>query len=216
MVSTASYKLPSVWQLRASHHWCICVLDHLPVQLLGLGSDLELHSFLLCTRSVSKDSHNDGRRCSISPRSLILKTPLTVLDVLRCLMGLLSLGDAGASSMAESTLLRGMWAPSTAADMAVVCVRLIGLLSTNLWAVYRDEVLMKERRAANADDQEEGGSCRAGSSHHGHDRVTMLVTDLVLCNMTARRQLQSRHLPPPHFAPTPDYRSPANAGRDIE
>lgn len=35
----------------------------------------------------------------------MLKTPLTVLLVLRCLI-LLSVGDAGASSMAESTLLR--------------------------------------------------------------------------------------------------------------
>lgn len=51
----------------------------------------------------------------------MLKTPLTVLDVLRCLMGLVSLGDAGASSMAESTLLRGTWTSSTAADMTSVC-----------------------------------------------------------------------------------------------
>ena len=39
------------------------------------------------------------------PRSSIRNTPLTVLLVLRCL-GLLSLGEAGASSMAESTLLK--------------------------------------------------------------------------------------------------------------
>lgn len=51
-----------------------------------------------------------------SPRSLMLKTPLTVLLVLRCLI-LLSVGEAGASSMAESTLLRG-WVTSMAADMA--------------------------------------------------------------------------------------------------
>lgn len=36
----------------------------------------------------------------------MLKTPLTVLLVLRCLI-LLSVGDAGVSSMAESILLRG-------------------------------------------------------------------------------------------------------------
>jgi hypothetical protein len=35
----------------------------------------------------------------------MLKTPLTVLLVLRCLI-LLSVGEAGVSSMAESTLLR--------------------------------------------------------------------------------------------------------------
>jgi len=35
----------------------------------------------------------------------MLKTPLTVLLVLLCL-GLLSLGEAGASSMAESTLVK--------------------------------------------------------------------------------------------------------------
>lgn len=45
----------------------------------------------------------------------MLKTPLTVLLVLRCLI-LLSVGDAGASSMAESTLLRG-WV-TMSADMA--------------------------------------------------------------------------------------------------
>jgi hypothetical protein len=45
----------------------------------------------------------------------MLKTPLTVLLVLRCLI-LLSVGEAGASSMAESTLLRG-WLVTTSADM---------------------------------------------------------------------------------------------------
>lgn len=50
-----------------------------------------------------------------SPRSLMLKTPLTVLLDRRCL-GLISLGDAGASSMAESTLVNGSW---TSADMMV-------------------------------------------------------------------------------------------------
>ena len=50
-----------------------------------------------------------------SPRSLMLKTPLTVLLVLRCLI-LLSDGEAGVSSTAESTLLRG-WVISMAADM---------------------------------------------------------------------------------------------------
>ena len=44
----------------------------------------------------------------------MLKTPLTVLLVLRCLI-LLSVGDAGVSSMAESTLLREC--VSIAADM---------------------------------------------------------------------------------------------------
>jgi hypothetical protein len=51
-----------------------------------------------------------------SPRSLMLKTPLTVLLVLRCLI-LLSDGEAGVSSTAESTLLRGWVAISMAADM---------------------------------------------------------------------------------------------------
>jgi hypothetical protein len=46
----------------------------------------------------------------------MLKTPLTVLLVLRCLI-LLSDGEAGVSSMAESTLLRGWVAISMAADM---------------------------------------------------------------------------------------------------
>lgn len=36
----------------------------------------------------------------------MLKTPETVLLVLRCLISFLSLGDAGTSEMAESTLLR--------------------------------------------------------------------------------------------------------------
>lgn len=44
----------------------------------------------------------------------MLKTPLTVLLVLRCLI-LLSVGEAGASSMAESILLRG--SVTTSADM---------------------------------------------------------------------------------------------------
>jgi hypothetical protein len=66
-----------------------------------------------------------------SPRSLMLKTPLTVLLVLRCLI-LLSVGEAGVSSMAESTLLRG-WVTISAADMVdevswVVCwVSLVGV-----------------------------------------------------------------------------------------
>jgi hypothetical protein len=51
---------------------------------------------------------------------LILKTPLTVLLVLRCLI-LLSVGEAGVSSMAESTLLRG-WVTISAADMVGVGV----------------------------------------------------------------------------------------------
>jgi hypothetical protein len=53
------------------------------------------------------------------PRSLMLKTPLTVLLVLRCLI-LLSDGEAGVSSTAESTLLRGWVAISMAADMVPV------------------------------------------------------------------------------------------------
>ena len=58
-----------------------------------------------------------------SPRSLMLKTPLTVLLVLRCLI-LLSDGEAGVSSTAESTLLRGWVAISMAADM----VRMAGVV----------------------------------------------------------------------------------------
>jgi len=53
----------------------------------------------------------------------MLKTPLTVLLVLRCLI-LLSVGEAGVSSMAESTLLREwVW---MSADMVGVEVRLVG------------------------------------------------------------------------------------------
>lgn len=48
----------------------------------------------------------------------MLKTPLTVLLVLLCL-GLISLGDAGASSMAESTLDRGA-VSCTSADILAV------------------------------------------------------------------------------------------------
>jgi hypothetical protein len=55
----------------------------------------------------------DRKMVEHSPRSLMLKTPLTVLLVLRCLI-LDSLGEAGASSMAESTLLNGT---CTSADM---------------------------------------------------------------------------------------------------
>jgi len=61
----------------------------------------------------------------------MLKTPLTVLLVLRCLI-LLSVGEAGVSSMAESTLLRG-WVMSMAADMVgwvgIEVKRLVGLVS---------------------------------------------------------------------------------------
>jgi hypothetical protein len=53
----------------------------------------------------------------------MLKTPLTVLLVLRCLI-LLSDGEAGVSSTAESTLLRGWVAISMAADM----VRMAGVV----------------------------------------------------------------------------------------
>lgn len=49
----------------------------------------------------------------------MLKTPLTVLLVLRCL-GLLSDGDAGTSEMAESTLLRSSEVlTATSADIVV-------------------------------------------------------------------------------------------------
>lgn len=63
----------------------------------------------------------------------MLKTPLTVLLVLRCLI-LLSVGEPGVSSMAESTLLRG-WVISMAADMvgwvgwSEVVKRLVGLVN---------------------------------------------------------------------------------------
>lgn len=50
------------------------------------------------------------------PRSLMLKTPLTVLLVRRCLT-LASEGEAGASSTAESTLVKVWWASWTSADM---------------------------------------------------------------------------------------------------
>lgn len=75
--------------------------------------------------AVSAGSKLDqpGRRDDI-PRSLMLKTPLTVLLVLRCFI-LPSLGDAGAvSSTAESTLVKDgcSW---TSAD--IVAVWLIGM-----------------------------------------------------------------------------------------
>ena len=53
------------------------------------------------------------------PRSLMLNTPLTVLLVLRCLT-LDSLGEAGASSMAESTLDKVDMGSCTSADMLAV------------------------------------------------------------------------------------------------
>lgn len=49
----------------------------------------------------------------------MLKTPLTVLLVLRCLI-LLSVGEAGASSMAESTLLKGGACSCTSAAIVVM------------------------------------------------------------------------------------------------
>jgi len=50
------------------------------------------------------------------PRSLMLNTPLTVLLVLRCRI-LDSVGEAGASSMAESTLDKVDKGSCTSADM---------------------------------------------------------------------------------------------------
>lgn len=58
-----------------------------------------------------------GRREEPSiPRSLMLNTPLTVLLVLRCRI-LDSVGEAGASSMAESTLDKVDKGSCTSADM---------------------------------------------------------------------------------------------------
>ena len=51
----------------------------------------------------------------------MLNTPLTVLLVLRCLT-LDSLGEAGASSMAESTLDKVDMGSCTSADMMAVCL----------------------------------------------------------------------------------------------
>lgn len=51
----------------------------------------------------------------------MLKTPETVLLVLRCFGSFLSLGEAGASEMAESTLLRSTFVSCTPAAM-VACV----------------------------------------------------------------------------------------------
>ena len=83
-----------------------------PVQPLGLWRDLELDALLLWSWSVS-DTFMTSRLID-SPRSLMLKTPLTVLLVRRCL-GLDSPGEAGASSMAESTLLNGALCSCTSA-----------------------------------------------------------------------------------------------------
>jgi len=57
----------------------------------------------------------------------MLKTPLTVLLVLRCLI-LLSVGEAGVSSMAESTLLRG-WVWMSADMVGEVSCSVGGLVS---------------------------------------------------------------------------------------
>jgi hypothetical protein len=95
----------------------------LPIELLSLGGDVNVGVLLLCSQcQLIRSGASEGMLCVCkvwsklnSPRSLMLKTPLTVLLVLRCLI-LLSDGEAGVSSTAESTLLRG-WVISMAADM---------------------------------------------------------------------------------------------------
>lgn len=92
---------------------------HLPVQPLRLRRDLELDALLLCTRHQHSHSHRTEHQPGDdnSPRSLMLKTPETVLLVLRCLISFLSLGEAGTSEMAESTLLRSALVSCTPAAM---------------------------------------------------------------------------------------------------
>lgn len=89
------------------------------------------------------------RQAQNSPRSLILKTPDTVLLVLRCLGSFLSLGEAGTSEMAESTLLRSAFVSCTPAAMMTVCVSegsTTGLKQVNseLWKMRRRDVPMQQ------------------------------------------------------------------------
>lgn len=53
-------------------------------------------------------------------RSLMLKTPSTILLLLRCLVGFASDGEAGASSTAESILLKGAVGSCTSAAIVVI------------------------------------------------------------------------------------------------
>ena len=80
--------------------WSEC----LPVELLSLWCNLEVNALLLCATHQQAGSEDNTHQHI--PRSLMLKTPDTVLLVLRCLISFLSLGDAGTSEMAESTLLK--------------------------------------------------------------------------------------------------------------
>ena len=81
----------------------------LPIELLSLGGDVNVGVLLLCSEcQLVRSGASEGMLCVCkvwsklnSPRSLMLKTPLTVLLVLRCLI-LLSDGEAGVSSTAES------------------------------------------------------------------------------------------------------------------
>jgi hypothetical protein len=97
--------------------WCSAVQTEsharaLPVGLLCFRSQFELYMFTFCQRSVEVH-HVHADRGSIrlgteesSPRSLILKTPVTLELVLRCL-GSFGGDDDNRPSMAESTLVRG-------------------------------------------------------------------------------------------------------------
>jgi len=60
----------------------------------------------------------------------MLKTPLTVLLVLRC-FGFLSLGDPGVSSMAESTLLKDGLCSCTSAAIVFVISRGLGKVGSD-------------------------------------------------------------------------------------
>merc|ERR1711904_260550 len=55
-------------------------------------------------------------------RSLMLKTPWTIPLLLRCLVGFASDGEAGASSTAESTLLKGAVGSCTSAAIVVMTI----------------------------------------------------------------------------------------------
>lgn len=65
---------------------------------------------------IERERERERKEEPSIPRSLMLNTPLTVLLVLRCRI-LDSVGEAGASSMAESTLDKVDKGSCTSADM---------------------------------------------------------------------------------------------------
>lgn len=70
----------------------------------------------VCRWCMDREREREREEEPSIPRSLMLNTPLTVLLVLRCRI-LDSVGEAGASSMAESTLDKVDKGSCTSADM---------------------------------------------------------------------------------------------------